>query len=74
MFRPCGSQDMTTFGWTKAFGKHGQMLSHFSQDSILVCAKREEKVLPAAVVNEMVADKIEQIEQQENRPVRKRKR
>ncbi|MDW7547589.1 recombination-associated protein RdgC [Pseudoalteromonas peptidolytica] len=74
IFRPCGSQDMTTFGWTKAFGKHGQMLTHFSQDSILVCAKREEKVLPAAVVNEMVVEKIEQIEQQENRPVKKKEK
>ena len=33
-FRPCGSQDLSTFGWTNAFGKHGQMLSHFTKTSI----------------------------------------
>ena len=48
LFRPCTGQELATFGWTKAFGKHGETLSHFSQKSILVCAKREEKVLPDA--------------------------
>jgi len=74
MFRPCGAQDLSTFGWTKALGKHGKMLSHFSQKAILVCAKREEKVLPAAVINELVAAKVEQIELEENRPVNKREK
>lgn len=74
IFRPCGSQDLSSFGWTKALGKHGQMLSHFSQKSILICAKREEKVLPAAVVNELVAEKVEQIEAEESRPVKKKKK
>ncbi|WP_462159271.1 recombination-associated protein RdgC [Pseudoalteromonas sp. GB56] len=74
LFRPCGSQDLTTFGWTKAFGKHGQTLSHFSKNSILVCAKREEKVLPASVVNEMVQEKIDQLEAQENRRVAKKEK
>lgn len=74
IFRPCGSQDLSSFGWTKALGKHGQMLSHFSQKSILICAKREEKVLPAAVVNELVAEKVEQIEAEESRPVKKKEK
>ncbi|WP_105200233.1 recombination-associated protein RdgC [Pseudoalteromonas sp. T1lg10] len=74
LFRPCGSQDLHTFGWTKALGKHGQTLSHFSKNSILVCAKREEKVLPAAVVNDMLQEKVEQLEVQENRRVNKKEK
>ncbi len=74
VFRPCGSQEMNTFGWTKAYGKHGQTLSHFSEKSILVCAKREEKVLPASVINDMLAEKIELIEREENRPVKKKEK
>ena len=74
IFRPCGSQDLSTFGWTKALGKHGQSLSHFSQNAILVCAKREEKVLPAAVINDLLAEKIEHIELEENRPVKKKEK
>ena len=73
-FRPCGAQDLSTFGWDKALGNHGKMLSHFSQKSILLCAKREEKVLPAAVINELVSEKVEQIEQEENRPIKKREK
>ncbi|OUL59175.1 recombination-associated protein RdgC [Pseudoalteromonas ulvae] len=73
-FRPCGSQDLSTFGWTKALGKHGHSLSHFSQNAILVCAKREEKVLPAAVINDLLAEKIEHIEIEENRPVKKKEK
>ena len=74
VFRPCGSQDMSTFGWSKAFGKHGHSLSHFSKNSILICAKREEKVLPAAVVNDMVAEKVELLEREENRSVKKKEK
>jgi len=74
MFRHCGEQELSTLGWTKAFGKHGEALCHFSNRKILVCAKREEKVLPAAVINEIVAEKIEQIELEENRIVKKKER
>ena len=73
-FRPCGGQDLSTFGWTNALGKHGKMLSHFSNNSILLCAKREEKVLPPAVINDLLADKIETIENTENRPVKKKEK
>ena len=34
--RPCGQQEMSTFGWTKALGKHGALLSHFNDKYILV--------------------------------------
>jgi recombination associated protein RdgC len=73
-FRHCGQQELSTFGWTKAFGSHGETLAHFSNRRILVCAKREEKILPASVINEMVAEKVEQIELEENRQVRKKER
>lgn len=73
-FRHCGQQELSTFGWAKAFGKYGESLAHFSDRRILVCAKREEKILPASVINEMVAEKVDQIELEENRLVRMKER
>ena len=68
-FKPCGAQELSTFGWANALGKHGKELAHFSGSSVLICARNEEKILPPAVVNEMLAAKVEQIELEEARPV-----
>lgn len=68
-FKPCGQQQLSTFGWVNALGKFGDSLAHFSGSSVLICARNEEKILPPAVINEMLAAKVEQIELEENRPV-----
>jgi recombination associated protein RdgC len=68
-FKPCGDQQLSAFGWANALGKYGDKLAHFSGSSILICARNEEKILPAAVVNEILAAKIDQIEVEESRPV-----
>lgn len=67
--RTCSNQELSTFGWSPALGKHADSLAHFSGSSILICAKRQERLLPAAVVNEILAAKVEQIELEEVRPV-----
>lgn len=68
-FKPCGQQQLSTFGWANALGKHGDKLAHFSESKVLICARNEEKILPASVVNEILVSKIDQIEIEENRPV-----
>lgn len=68
-FKPCEKQQLSTFGWANAIGKFGNELAHFSESKVLICARNEEKILPPAVVNEMLAAKVEQIELEENRPV-----
>ncbi len=73
-FRPCGSHDESSFGWTAPLGRGSELLVHESNGYFMVCAKKEEKVLPAAVVNEMVQEKVLEIETQQGSKLSKKER
>lgn len=68
-FRSCGSQDMSTYGWVPPLGKHGELLTHAGNGFIMITARKEEKILPASVIKEALEEKIEHIEQEQNRQV-----
>ena len=73
-FRPCGPHEESSFGWTSPLGKAGQQLAHNTNGFIMLCGKKEERVLPAAVINEMVQEKIFAKEEQQARKLSKKER
>jgi recombination associated protein RdgC len=73
-FRPCGNQDEFSFGWTAPLGRDYEQLVHSSNGFMMVCGKKEEKVLPASVVNELLQEKITELETQQARKLSRKER
>ncbi|WP_444914299.1 recombination-associated protein RdgC [Microbulbifer sp. TRSA007] len=73
-FVPCGSQDSTRYGWVPPLGRHGSQLLHATNGYLMVCAKKQEKVIPAAVVNEKVEELAQAISEKEARQVGRKER
>ncbi|MFK5949543.1 MAG: recombination-associated protein RdgC [Methylococcales bacterium] len=73
-FTPCGSQDEFSMGWTSPVGGAVEQLIHASNGFMMLCLKKEEKVIPAGVINEMLQDKVAEKEQQEARKLSKKER
>jgi recombination associated protein RdgC len=67
--RECGKLESETLGWAPPLGRQGQLLTHAGGGCIMICAGRNEKLMPAAVVREQLAQKVEAIEEREQRKV-----
>lgn len=75
-FVPCNSQDQVRMGWVSPINGQAENVSfvHASQGYLMVCAKRQEKVLPAAVINEFLAEKVEAMQEAEGRAIGRKER
>jgi recombination associated protein RdgC len=73
-FRPTGPHEELSFGWTAPLNKASSPLVHSSNGFMMLCGKKEEKVLPSAVVNEMVQEKISDAEEKQGRKLSKKER
>lgn len=69
-YHPCGSQDMMKTGWVPPV-KGTDAFTHASGNQILICAKKEEKMLPSPVIKQEVQDKIERLEADQGRKLKK---
>lgn len=70
-FHPCGRQDLTKYGWVPPIASNNEdaPLVHASNGNIMLCAQRQDKVIPASVIKEAVLEKTAYIEQKEARKV-----
>lgn len=74
-FKPCGGLDTERLGWESPLGREHEMLTHAANGCMMICARLQERVLPAAVINESFEEKVAKIEEREGREVyRKEKR
>lgn len=73
-FVPCGSQDLSRTGWVPPLGRHGSELVHVTNGYMMVCLKRQDKLLPPAVINEELEEKALAIEESEARKLPRRER
>lgn len=73
-FQPVGRVVPFSYGWSAPLGRHGSELCHTVGNYSMICAKKEERLLPPSVLNEQLAEKVEEIEQQEGRPVGRKQR
>jgi recombination associated protein RdgC len=73
-FVPCGGQDVSRYGWVPPLGAAGTEYVHAANGYMMICAKKQDKVLPAAVINEQLAEKVLAIQSSEGRAVGRKER
>lgn len=72
-FVPCGSQDLQRVGWVSAM-PDSDMLSHAANGCVLLCLRKQQKILPSGAVAEALEEKVKEIEAAEARKVYRKER
>ncbi len=72
--RPCGPLELQTRGWVSPYGRGESMLALEQGKLALMALGGEDKLLPTAVINQHIAEKVDEIEKQRGRPVGARER
>lgn len=74
VFRHCGQTEESTQGWAAPLGGNAQQLVHVTNGNFMITLQREEKVLPAAVVNELLQEKILEAEDKKGAKLSKKEK
>ena len=73
-FVPCGSQDISSYGWVSPLGSEGADFVHVVGNSVMLCARRQQKLLPPVVINEVVDEQVAALESERGRKVLRKER
>lgn len=68
-FRPCGPVETATMGWSPPLGEDSAALVHGVGGCLLLCARKQERLLPSAAVAEAVDERVAEIESNESREI-----
>lgn len=74
-FVPCSGLRPSSFGWISPLGDvEDAPLVHEVVGCLLLCARREEKVIPPSALNEAIAERVEKLQAMEGRRVRSKEK
>ena len=65
--KPVGPLELSSRGFISPFGQHGDALSHAIEESTWLTVGGEDKLLPGAVVNDLLQKKLAAMEEKEGR-------
>lgn len=70
-FTPTGAQDMAKSGWVSPLVDGSDNLVHEVNGQLLLKIRKEEKLLPAAVLRKAVTEKVAKLEEEQSRKLKK---
>lgn len=73
-YTPCQRHQLASFGFVSPFAEQSEVLHHKVGDNVLLCAKKEEKVLPASAINAQLDDKARAYAEEHARPMPKKEK
>ncbi len=74
IFHPCSDYEWASSGWIAPVPQESENLVYAANECFMICARKQEKILPPAVIRDFVEDKVTQIEAEEHRKIRKREK
>lgn len=57
LFTPCAKHELSSSGWASPMGRLSELLVHAGAGALMICQKKEERILPASVIRDFVNEK-----------------
>lgn len=73
-FNPVGRYSLSSTGWSEPLGDEGEQFVHTTNGYMMICLRREERIMPAAAVRELLDARAREIEERDNRKIRSKER